>query len=64
MPTRPKKYTLTNVSKDVINGIINEGFQQTIRIIFRSLQRMRILSAQLVKSLWIRLICAMRSQRI
>lgn len=26
MPTRPKKYTLTNVSKDVINGIINEGF--------------------------------------
>ena len=26
MPTRPKNYTLTNVSKDVINGIINEGF--------------------------------------
>lgn len=26
MPTRPKHYTLTNVSKDVINGIINEGF--------------------------------------
>ena len=26
MPTRPKKYVLTNVSKDVINGIINEGF--------------------------------------
>lgn len=26
MPTRPKTYTLTNVSKDVINGIINEGF--------------------------------------
>ncbi|UWF80064.1 MAG: hypothetical protein [Bacteriophage sp.] len=26
MPTRPKNYVLTNVSKDVINGIINEGF--------------------------------------
>lgn len=26
MPTRPKNYMLTNVSKDVINGIINEGF--------------------------------------
>lgn len=26
MPTRPKNFTLTNVSKDVINGIINEGF--------------------------------------
>lgn len=26
MPKRPKNYVLTNVSKDVINGIINEGF--------------------------------------
>lgn len=26
MPIRPKNYVLTNVSKDVINGIINEGF--------------------------------------
>lgn len=31
MPTRPKNYVLTNVSKDVINGIINEGFSTNYR---------------------------------